>query len=180
MKRMPNVPHFRFGFNKWRDPQRPTHILAKFGKGEGLNGHYNNGKVQVEGVTFRGPGQIQDESGMLPGGFKALNKMPSAESMFAYLKAVRAALERVTRWYLGCVHDCTFNHADILTAWCHGNFQSMKVIQGCNCQWFVCIFYSIVCILVLYTIQYNTIQYNTIQYNTIQYNLFNVKQLHFS
>ncbi|CAB4005702.1 otoferlin-like isoform X4 [Paramuricea clavata] len=53
-----------FGFNKWRDPQRPTHILAKLCKDEGLDGpHYNNGKVQVDGITFRAPGQIQDESG---------------------------------------------------------------------------------------------------------------------
>ena len=55
---------YRFGFNKWRDPQRPTHILAKLCKDEALDGpHYNNGRVQVEGITFRAPGQIQDESG---------------------------------------------------------------------------------------------------------------------
>lgn len=54
----------RFGFNKWRDPQRPTQILAKICKDEGLDGpHYNNGRVQVEGFTFRASGQIQDESG---------------------------------------------------------------------------------------------------------------------
>jgi hypothetical protein len=40
--------------------------LAKLCKDEGLDGpHYNNGKVQVDGVTFRAPGQIQDESGEL-------------------------------------------------------------------------------------------------------------------
>ena len=61
---MRTVPYSRFGFNKWRDPQRPTHILAKLCKDEALDGpHYNNGKVQVDGVTFRAPGQIQDESG---------------------------------------------------------------------------------------------------------------------
>ena len=40
--------------------------MAKLCKDEGLDGpHYNNGKVQVDGVTFRAPGQIQDESGEL-------------------------------------------------------------------------------------------------------------------
>ncbi|XP_031569345.1 otoferlin-like [Actinia tenebrosa] len=53
-----------FGFNKWRDPLRPTQILAKITKEEGLDGpHYSTGRVRLDNKTFVAPSQILEESG---------------------------------------------------------------------------------------------------------------------
>ena len=57
---------FRFGFNKWRDPMKPTQILARICKDEGLDGpHYNPpGKCRVENMIFAASPTITDEAGL--------------------------------------------------------------------------------------------------------------------
>ena len=56
----------RFGFNKWRDPMRPTQILAKLCKDEGLDGpHYSTGRVRIDNKVFGATSQVLEESGML-------------------------------------------------------------------------------------------------------------------
>lgn len=56
----------RFGFNKWRDPMRPTQILAKLCKDEGLDGpHYSTGRVRIDNKVFGAASQVLEESGML-------------------------------------------------------------------------------------------------------------------
>ncbi|XP_047135991.1 otoferlin isoform X1 [Hydra vulgaris] len=56
-----------FGFNKWRDPMKPTHILARLCKDEGLDGpHYiASGKCRVENMIFAASSTILDEAGNL-------------------------------------------------------------------------------------------------------------------
>lgn len=56
---------YRFGFNKWRDPMRPTQILAKICKEEGLDGpHYSTGRVRIDNKVFGATSQVLEESGM--------------------------------------------------------------------------------------------------------------------
>uniref|UniRef100_A0A8C2F3E5 Otoferlin n=1 Tax=Cyprinus carpio TaxID=7962 RepID=A0A8C2F3E5_CYPCA len=52
------------GYNVWRDPQKPTQILAKLCKEAKLDGpHYGpGGKVKVANRIFLGPTEIEDES----------------------------------------------------------------------------------------------------------------------
>uniref|UniRef100_A0A673LSV4 Otoferlin n=1 Tax=Sinocyclocheilus rhinocerous TaxID=307959 RepID=A0A673LSV4_9TELE len=52
------------GYNVWRDPQKPTQILAKLCKEGKLDGpHYGpGGKVKVANRIFLGPTEIEDES----------------------------------------------------------------------------------------------------------------------
>lgn len=54
-----------FGFNKWRDPMKPTQILARICKDEGLDGpHYTPpGKCRVENMIFAAASTIMDEAG---------------------------------------------------------------------------------------------------------------------
>uniref|UniRef100_A0A8C2F237 Otoferlin n=1 Tax=Cyprinus carpio TaxID=7962 RepID=A0A8C2F237_CYPCA len=54
------------GYNVWRDPQKPTQILAKLCKEAKLDGpHYGpGGKVKVANRIFLGPTEIEDESGL--------------------------------------------------------------------------------------------------------------------
>ncbi|XP_016085592.1 otoferlin isoform X7 [Sinocyclocheilus grahami] len=54
------------GYNVWRDPQKPTQILAKLCKEGKLDGpHYGpGGKVKVANRIFLGPTEIEDESGL--------------------------------------------------------------------------------------------------------------------
>lgn len=55
----------RFGFNKWRDPMRPTQVLAKICKDEGLDGpHYSTGRVRIDNKVFGATSQVLEESGM--------------------------------------------------------------------------------------------------------------------
>lgn len=57
---------FSFGFNKWRDPLRPTQVLAKIAKEEGLDGpNYSTGRVRIDNKTFVAPSQILEESGKI-------------------------------------------------------------------------------------------------------------------
>uniref|UniRef100_A0A8B9HKC2 Otoferlin a n=1 Tax=Astyanax mexicanus TaxID=7994 RepID=A0A8B9HKC2_ASTMX len=53
------------GYNVWRDPQKPTQILAKLCKEGKLDGpHYGpGGKVKVANRIFLGPTDIEDENG---------------------------------------------------------------------------------------------------------------------
>uniref|UniRef100_A0A4W4F459 Otoferlin n=1 Tax=Electrophorus electricus TaxID=8005 RepID=A0A4W4F459_ELEEL len=53
------------GYNMWRDPQKPTHILAKLCKEGKVDGpHYGpGGKVKVSNRVFLGPTEIEDENG---------------------------------------------------------------------------------------------------------------------
>lgn len=53
------------GYNVWRDPQKPTQILAKLCKEGKLDGpHYGpGGKVKVANRIFLGPTEMEDESG---------------------------------------------------------------------------------------------------------------------
>uniref|UniRef100_A0AAY5F2Q0 C2 domain-containing protein n=1 Tax=Electrophorus electricus TaxID=8005 RepID=A0AAY5F2Q0_ELEEL len=52
------------GYNMWRDPQKPTHILAKLCKEGKVDGpHYGpGGKVKVSNRVFLGPTEIEDEN----------------------------------------------------------------------------------------------------------------------
>ncbi|XP_016391541.1 otoferlin-like isoform X1 [Sinocyclocheilus rhinocerous] len=54
------------GYNVWRDPQKPTQILAKLCKEGKLDGpHYGpGGRVKVGNRIFLGPTEIEDESGL--------------------------------------------------------------------------------------------------------------------
>lgn len=53
------------GYNVWRDPMKPTHILAKLCKDGKLDGpHYGpGGRVKVENRVFMAPTEIEDENG---------------------------------------------------------------------------------------------------------------------
>uniref|UniRef100_A0A8C6MM89 Otoferlin n=1 Tax=Nothobranchius furzeri TaxID=105023 RepID=A0A8C6MM89_NOTFU len=54
------------GYNVWRDPLKPTQILAKLCKDGKLDGpHYGpGGRVKVENRVFMGPTEIEDENGL--------------------------------------------------------------------------------------------------------------------
>lgn len=54
------------GYNVWRDPMKPTHILAKLCKDGKLDGpHYGPaGRVKVENRVFMAPTEIEDENGI--------------------------------------------------------------------------------------------------------------------
>ncbi|KAF7670051.1 hypothetical protein LDENG_00084550 [Lucifuga dentata] len=54
------------GYNVWRDPMKPTHILAKLCKEGKLDGpHYGpGGRVKVENRVFMAPTEIEDENGL--------------------------------------------------------------------------------------------------------------------
>uniref|UniRef100_A0A668AU56 Otoferlin n=1 Tax=Myripristis murdjan TaxID=586833 RepID=A0A668AU56_9TELE len=54
------------GYNVWRDPMKPTQILAKMCKDGKLDGpHYGpGGRVKVENRVFMGPTEIEDENGL--------------------------------------------------------------------------------------------------------------------
>ncbi|XP_059354554.1 otoferlin-like isoform X8 [Carassius carassius] len=54
------------GYNVWRDPQKPTQILAKLCKEGKLDGpHYGpGGRVKVGNRIFLGPTEIEDDSGL--------------------------------------------------------------------------------------------------------------------
>lgn len=53
------------GYNIWRDPQKPSQILAKLCKDGKLDGpHYGpGGKVKVANRIFLGPTELEDENG---------------------------------------------------------------------------------------------------------------------
>uniref|UniRef100_A0A8C4HU18 C2 domain-containing protein n=1 Tax=Dicentrarchus labrax TaxID=13489 RepID=A0A8C4HU18_DICLA len=54
------------GYNVWRDPMKPTQILAKLCKDGKLDGpHYGpEGRVKVENRVFMAPTEIEDENGL--------------------------------------------------------------------------------------------------------------------
>uniref|UniRef100_A0A671Z423 Otoferlin n=1 Tax=Sparus aurata TaxID=8175 RepID=A0A671Z423_SPAAU len=54
------------GYNVWRDPLKPTQILAKLCKDGKLDGpHYGpGGRVKVENRVFMAPTEIEDENGL--------------------------------------------------------------------------------------------------------------------
>nr|XP_046229596.1 otoferlin isoform X2 [Scatophagus argus] len=54
------------GYNVWRDPMKPTQILAKLCKDGKIDGpHYGpGGKVKVANRIFLGPTEIEDENGL--------------------------------------------------------------------------------------------------------------------
>lgn len=56
------------GYNVWRDPLKPTQILAKLCKDGKLDGpHYGpGGRVKVENRVFMAPTEIEDENGKQP------------------------------------------------------------------------------------------------------------------
>lgn len=53
------------GYNIWRDPMKPSQILAKLCKEGKIDGpHYGpGGKVKVANRIFLGPTEIEDENG---------------------------------------------------------------------------------------------------------------------
>ena len=54
----------RFGYNQWRDPQKPSQILTKLCKDAKLDGpHFESGKVRIGKRTFTGPTELEDENG---------------------------------------------------------------------------------------------------------------------
>ena len=55
-----------FGFNKWRDPMKPSQILARLCKDEGLDGptYTESGKCKIENHIFSASSTISDEAGM--------------------------------------------------------------------------------------------------------------------
>ncbi|KAG7229088.1 hypothetical protein INR49_013029 [Caranx melampygus] len=54
------------GYNVWRDPMKPTQILAKLCKDGKMDGpHYGpGGRVKVENRVFMAPTEIEDENGL--------------------------------------------------------------------------------------------------------------------
>ncbi|CAK6961861.1 otoferlin isoform X12 [Scomber scombrus] len=54
------------GYNVWRDPMKPTQVLAKLCKDGKIDGpHYGpGGKVKVASRIFTGPTEIEDENGL--------------------------------------------------------------------------------------------------------------------
>ena len=55
---------WRFGYNQWRDPQKPSQILTKLCKDAKLDGpHFESGKVRIGKRTFTGPTELEDENG---------------------------------------------------------------------------------------------------------------------
>ena len=55
----------RFGYNQWRDPQKPSQILTKLCKDAKLDGpHFESGKVRIGKRTFTGPTELEDENGL--------------------------------------------------------------------------------------------------------------------
>ncbi|XP_034756053.1 otoferlin isoform X7 [Etheostoma cragini] len=54
------------GYNVWRDPMKPSQILAKLCKDAKIDGpHYGpGGKVKVANRIFQGPTEIEDENGL--------------------------------------------------------------------------------------------------------------------
>ncbi|XP_035279805.1 otoferlin isoform X6 [Anguilla anguilla] len=54
------------GYNQWRDPMKPTQILARLCKEGKLDGpHYGpGGRVKVANRVFLGPTEIEDENGL--------------------------------------------------------------------------------------------------------------------
>ncbi|XP_042356383.1 otoferlin-like [Plectropomus leopardus] len=54
------------GYNVWRDPMKPTQVLAKLCKDGKLDGpHYGpGGRVKVENRVFMAPTEIEDENGL--------------------------------------------------------------------------------------------------------------------
>ncbi|KAG7239654.1 hypothetical protein INR49_028590 [Caranx melampygus] len=54
------------GYNVWRDPMKPSQILAKLCKEGKIDGpHYGpGGKVKVANRIFQGPTEIEDENGL--------------------------------------------------------------------------------------------------------------------
>ncbi|XP_068680919.1 otoferlin-like isoform X3 [Montipora foliosa] len=77
-----------FGFNKWRDPMRPTQVLAKICKDEGLDGpHYSTGRVRIDNKVFGATSQVLEESGHFkqsdePVALKALRNFGSLKRGF--------------------------------------------------------------------------------------------------
>ncbi|XP_041358290.1 otoferlin-like [Gigantopelta aegis] len=54
-----------YGYNAWRDPQKPTQILFKLCKDSKVDGpHYQPGKVRISNRIFTAPSEIEDEHGM--------------------------------------------------------------------------------------------------------------------
>ena len=55
----------RHGYNQWRDPLKPSQVLAKLCKEGKLDGpHYGpGGRVKVASRIFLGPTDIEDENG---------------------------------------------------------------------------------------------------------------------
>ncbi len=60
-----NYNILRFGFNKWRDPMKPTQILARICKDEGLDGptYTAPGKCKIENHLFAASPMVSDEHG---------------------------------------------------------------------------------------------------------------------
>ena len=55
---------FSHGFNKWRDPIKPTAILQRLCKDYKLDGpHFSDGKCRIEGTIFHARDHIVDDSG---------------------------------------------------------------------------------------------------------------------
>ena len=55
---------FSHGFNKWRDPIKPTAILQRLCKDYKLDGpHFSDGKCRIEGKMFHARDHIVDDNG---------------------------------------------------------------------------------------------------------------------
>ena len=57
-------PTPRYGYNNWRDPQKPSQILTKLCQHYKLDGpHFSAGKVRIGELTYCGEQFIDDEGG---------------------------------------------------------------------------------------------------------------------
>ncbi|XP_069993363.1 otoferlin-like isoform X1 [Penaeus vannamei] len=66
------------GYNQWRDPMKPTQILARFCKEGRLDGpHYGPGKVRIGPKTFT----LQNDDEHDPGRFRMLGMIASEEQL---------------------------------------------------------------------------------------------------
>ena len=57
------LSNYRVGYNTWRDPQKPTQILAKLCKDGKIDGpHVLPGKIRVGNRVFNAPiGDVEEE-----------------------------------------------------------------------------------------------------------------------
>ena len=52
------------GYNAWRDPMKPTHILAKLCRDNKIDGpYYQPGRVRIGSRIFTAPLEVEDEHG---------------------------------------------------------------------------------------------------------------------
>lgn len=59
-----DINYFSFGYNQWRDPQKPSQVLTKLCKDYKIEGPvFSPGKVKIGKKFYTGPVELEDENG---------------------------------------------------------------------------------------------------------------------